>query len=79
ALGAALGGALAPGYLRHRVAATLFAFVGAGLFVALAGLAVIMGEGNGDPTQFSLRLLAVTALPAAALGAVFARALWDGS
>jgi tRNA A-37 threonylcarbamoyl transferase component Bud32 len=79
ALGAALGGALAPGYLRHRVAATLFAFVGAGLFVALAGLAVIVGAGNGDPTQFSLRLLAVVALPAAVIGAVFARALWDGS
>jgi tRNA A-37 threonylcarbamoyl transferase component Bud32 len=79
ALGAALGGALVPGLPRHRIAATGFAFLGAGLGVALVGLAVILGEGGGDPAQFSLRVLAAAALPAAALGAIFARALWDGA
>ena len=79
ALGAALGGAVVPGLLRHRAAATGFAFLGAGLGVALIGLAVILGEGGGDPARFSLRVLAAAALPAAALGAAVARAIWDGS
>ncbi len=79
ALGAALGGALAPGYIRHRVRATLAAFVGAALCTAVLGLAEMVGVGHGDPKQFSLRLLAALALPAAAAGAAVARAVGLGA
>jgi hypothetical protein len=75
AIGAALGGALAPGAIRHRWRAALAAFAGAALFNALVGLAVIAGIGHGDPVHISLRLLAGLALPAAAAGAALVRGL----
>lgn len=75
AVGAALGGALAPGYVRNRMVATLLALAGSAVCVAVIGLAVIIGQGHGDPKQFSLRLLAAAALPAAVLGAAFVRTL----
>jgi hypothetical protein len=73
ALGAAIGGALAPGWQRRPLAATLAALVGAAVFCAAVGFAVIAGVGHGDPRHFSLRLLAGLALPAAAAGAALVR------
>ncbi len=73
ALGAAIGGALAPGWQRRRLPATVAAFVGAAVFCACVGLAVVAGIGHGDPRHFSLRLLAGLALPAAAAGAALVR------
>jgi serine/threonine protein kinase len=73
ALGAAIGGALAPGWRIHRVRATIAAFAGAAVLSACTGLAVIVGIGHGDPKQFSLKMLAALALPAAAAGAALMR------
>ena len=73
ALGAAIGGALAPGWQRRRLRASAAAFVGAAILCACVGLAVMVGIGHGDPKQFSLRMLAGLALPAAAAGAALVR------
>jgi hypothetical protein len=79
ALGAALGGSLAPGYQRRRVLGAALALVVSAACVAAVGLAVIVGQGHGDPKQFSLRLLVALALPAAALGAALVRVLGAGA
>ena len=68
AVGAALGGALAPGWARSA-RATAAAFLGAAVLCACVGAAVMAGIGHFDPNRISLRLLAALALPAAAAGA----------
>ena len=74
ALGAALGGALAPGYQPRPLQATVLAFFGAILLSGVAGLAVIYGVGHHDAHQISLKLLAAVALPAAVVGSTLLRA-----
>ncbi len=73
ALGASIGGAIAPGWRRRSLPATLAALAGAAVFCLAVGLAVMVGMGHGDPKQFSLRLLAGLALPAAGAGAALVR------
>jgi len=78
ALGAAIGGAVAPGRRRHALRATVMAFLGAFLFSGGAGLAIIFGIGHGDPHRISLRLLAASTLLLAATGAALVRGLEVG-
>lgn len=78
ALGAAIGGAVAPGRRHHPVRATVMAFLGAFLFSGGAGLAIIFGVGHGDPHRISLRLLTAATLLLAATGAALLRGLEVG-
>jgi hypothetical protein len=78
AAGAAIGGTLAPGHVRHRLRATIAALVGAAICTAGTGVALIAGLGHDDPKLISLRLLAALALPAAAAGAALMRGLGVG-
>jgi tRNA A-37 threonylcarbamoyl transferase component Bud32 len=77
ALGAALGGALAPGYIRHPVRATLMAMLGALVLSVGTGFAIVV-IGHGEPRHISLRLLAVLTFCAAAAGAMLMRGLGAG-